>query len=153
MLSRLEFSYTRSVYDGRRQNVLRERIYGLPVLMHFNLCEPHVDTGCSTANQTRQLRSMIAVFLLVRGPYFYLSSSNAYVDSSFVWHKEYEAHYGEPLGEPERAVLHPGTLRYSRNYSHCRVIVDCVDDTTPGVKALCDTSLLNTTAAADPPPL
>ena len=84
----------------------------------------------------------MAVFLLVRGPYFYLSSSSAYVDSAFVWHKEYEHHYGEPLGEPERAVLRPGVLRFSRNYSHCRVRVDCVDDLhAPAAKALCNTSL------------
>ena len=127
------------------QNVLRERTYGLPVLMHFTLCEPHTDIGCSTANRSRQLRSMIAVFLLVRGPYFYLSSSNAYVDSAFVWHKEYDLQYGEPRGEPERVALRPGTLRYSRNYSHCRVILDCPDDLNSGSKALCNTSVANTT--------
>ena len=52
--------------------------------------------------------------------YSYYSASTGWFDKDWVWHKEYDQVYGDPLG-PAKV----DGLVYTREFTHCSVTSNC----------------------------
>lgn len=68
------------------------------------------------------LEDSIAVFLIIKGDFSYYSASTGWFDADWVWHKEYDAVYGEPTAP---AKTSEDGMVYTRSYTHCDVVSNC----------------------------
>jgi len=97
-------------------NTIREATqYQMPVIEWGRTATPAVQAS------TLNVSDSVAAFLVSRAPYAYLAASSGWMDNNWAWHPEFEKDYGEPLGNGKE-VQH-GV--FARNYSKCRVEMDC----------------------------
>lgn len=84
------------------ENFLQEASAGLPVVVH------------APGNIANNLG--LATFLLGQSNYTYFGTSNGWTDGGWVWHVEYDASYGSPLGPAKR-----NASGWHREFSRCSV--------------------------------
>jgi hypothetical protein len=69
-----------------------------------------------------KMEDSVAAFLIIKANYSYYSASTGWFDADWVWHPEYDALYGDPLGP---AVTSADGMVYTRSFTGCEVSVNC----------------------------